>query len=424
MKIGIVTQYYPPNILGGSQISIFNIAKGLSMKGHSVEVFTSKSKDKTQNKKKFYLKNVTVYEIFKKEYSFGVVRTITKQKNMEKQLNEFLERKNKHFDVLYAYGMDTIPAVLKCKKHAKKIAASVNGSWATCPYYHIDYKGRESLNCSSLHYWYCTIQRIFRKNPVGSGTYKWIKIIFSPFIFFIYKKRLKMLKNMDIVMPISQKLKKILINMGINKEKLFVCHNLFEKVIPDKEFSIFNKYNISEENKIILFAGRLQKIKGCHTIIKAIPEIIAENKKVHLLFLGKGTEEKELRKIAEELGVENYVTFGGFLSIKQLAKAYKEAYVTVYPSIFFDPLPRTPTESFMQDTPVIGTNRGGCEELIKNGYNGLIISPDNSKELARSINRLLKDKKLSKKLSKNAIAFSKNFLIEKGIEDYINAFKK
>jgi len=418
MKIGIVTQYYPPNILGGSHISVFNVAKGLAVNGHSVEIFTSKT-DKIKEINKFKLKGVKVHPIFDKEYSFGILAAVKKERHMIAKFKKFLKKGYQKFDILYSYGMDTIPAVLNCKKCAEKIAASVNGSWATCPYYHINYKGEECLNCDAKKFWYCTFKRIFRKNPAGSGSNKWIKILLSPIIFYMYRKRLKALKRIDIILPISYKLKKILINKGINKDKLFVCYNLFEQIRP-ANWSIFKEFDIPKHKKIILFAGRVEKIKGCHTIIEAIPKIIQSNKSVHFLFLGH-CHEKELKRAVKNLNIAQYVTFGGFVNSKKLAAAYKQAYLTVYPSMFFDPLPRTPTESFMQGTPVIGTDRGGCEELIKQKYNGLQISPGSSKELAKAISKLIKNKDLYRKLSGAAKKSSKKFLIEKGIHNYINA---
>jgi|FLOH01.1.fsa_nt_gi glycosyltransferase involved in cell wall biosynthesis len=423
MKIGIVTQYYPPNILGGSHISIFNIAKGLSINGHQVEIFTSEIMMNKHEEKKYQLKNVKINRLFSKEYSNGILQTLSKQKEMITKLRLFLAKEKKQFDILYSYGMDTIPAVVECKQFSKKTAASVNGSWVSSPYYHVNYKGEETLNCSGCYFWKDTFMRIFHKNPPGSGGNKWMKILLSPAIRISFKKRQKYIKQIDVILPVSHKLKEIVANCGVPKNKIFVCHALFENQ-EKVDWDIYKQLNIPRNKKIMLYAGRFLSIKGCKEILESIPGVIAKHKDAHFVFLGAGKEGEEAFNKVIKLGLEKHVTFTkDFVNSQILSQAFKQSFLSLYPVLCFDALPRTPTESFIEGTPVIATTMGGLQELILDKQTGLIVRPGNYSDISKAINLAIKDKKLYDKMSKGAIEFSKKMFIEKGIKKYISTFE-
>jgi len=426
-KIALITLNYPPLIIGGASLSAYHIAKGLS-KDYEVEVFTAKitKGNKSQNTggetKDWDLPNVKIHRIFSTNYS-GIINEYTRPGIIAEELWDYLENECKYFDILYAYGMNTIPAVNKCREYADKTMAHVNGSWATSQYYHIDWKGDEYLRHGFCENLYDSIMRLFSSKDITTGRWKLAKILLSPLIWFLYENRLNELKEIDQVIPISNRVREILLASGI-KGKLRVCHNMFEKSDKFDPKFIEKKFKIKNK-KIILFSGRLAKIKGCHTIIKAMPKILKKNPDTHLLFAGLEADKKEMEELVKELNLQNNVTFGGLIGMNQknLNSLYKGAYLTVYPSIFSDPFPRTPVESMIAGTPVIATGRGGIKDIIKDQKTGLIIPADNEKKLAFAVNKLLKDKKLYNKLKKNGIKISRKFIIKEGIKEYIKVIE-
>ena len=69
--------------------------------------------------------------------------------------------------------------------------------------------------------------------------------------------------------------------------------------------------------------------------------------------------------------------------------------------------------------PIIATNVGGNEELVKNNFNGFLISKNDHRMLSLKLKKLILDQKLRYKLGKNnLVLLKKNFLIDKNIGEY------
>lgn len=124
------------------------------------------------------------------------------------------------------------------------------------------------------------------------------------------------------------------------------------------------------------------------TLIHALPNI---HTNVHCLVCGTGPCESSLRKLAKSLSVEDRVHFLGYRSdIKDLYQA----------SDFFlmaskrEGLPRSTMEAMASGLPCIVSRIRGNVDLIDEGKGGFLVSPDNSEEFAKAINKLCDDKKL------------------------------
>jgi glycosyltransferase involved in cell wall biosynthesis len=85
----------------------------------------------------------------------------------------------------------------------------------------------------------------------------------------------------------------------------------------------------------------------------------------------------------------------------------KSSSLVVVPSRM-ESLPTTVKEAFFLNIPVVATNIGGIPELITHDKTGILVTPNNSDNLADAINNLLLDKRKSEKLAVNASIFLKN----------------
>ncbi|MBI2654824.1 glycosyltransferase family 4 protein [Candidatus Woesearchaeota archaeon] len=191
--------------------------------------------------------------------------------------------------------------------------------------------------------------------------------------------------------------KAIIIPMGVDTQ-------LFKKNDKLK----ISKY---KNNKIILFAGRLNEQKGAEYLIKAMAIVNKRIKNAKLLVIGEGEHKKELQKIAYSLNIDN-IEFLGPINQRGLADYYNTADVFVLPSV----TSRIGTESqglvlleaMSCGTPVIGTNTGGIPSIVKNNQTGILVNERNENELSNAITKIMSDRKLLQKLSTNGIKFVKN----------------
>jgi len=402
MKIGIIVQDFPPYIKGGSHVSAYKLAKGFAKNDNEVHVFTSK-----HGKKKIEInkENIKIYRIFKKKI-YGLLKKEINSKNQ--------------FDFLISYGSEGVSAIIKLKRFTKRTAMTYVGSSTLSPFFHIDQDGEEDINdYSFLKFMRKTIKRIGKYQP-GTGSKKghYIKILLAPYFYAKTRQKKRELKKIDIIFAASKKIKKMLLNHGLQNNKVFVGRNMYEKERYEKGI-IKRKFNI-ENKKVVLYVGRYIETKGCDFIVNTIPEVIKQEPKTHFLFIGDGHNKQKLKNKVKKLGIQNNVTIYGIVKPKELFSIYKESYVTVYPSLFFDPFPRTPNESFIAGTTVISTSKGGIPETVIHNKTGLITRIE---DLEKNIIYLLKNPSLRNKLSQQAEKFSEQFLLDSQIKNYISVLK-
>jgi glycosyltransferase involved in cell wall biosynthesis len=165
------------------------------------------------------------------------------------------------------------------------------------------------------------------------------------------------------------------------------------------------KFNIPKKN-IILYTGRMSREKNVDVIIKAIPDVIHELD-CHFLFCGSGGNYKQkMMKLAETLQVEDHATFVDFLNWEDYPNIYTIADVFVMPAE--SELQSIVTlEALASQLPVIVVNCGAVQELARH-ENGLLFEPQDSKQLASNIIKILSDKKLRTTMKKKSLELSKS----------------
>lgn len=144
----------------------------------------------------------------------------------------------------------------------------------------------------------------------------------------------------------------------------------------------------------VLFCSRLEKAKGIHEIITAFKQIKPAT--AHLTIIGTGNEKNWVEK-----NVCGNIKYLGFQ--KEVSKFYQEADVMILMSEF-ENFPISVIEAMSYGLPIITTGAGGISEMVKDYYNGLIITSDTS-EIINAVNLLNSDRKLLKKMGENSRDF-------------------
>jgi len=119
----------------------------------------------------------------------------------------------------------------------------------------------------------------------------------------------------------------------------------------------------------IISAGRLEKYKGHHRAIQALPHVIREIPHAHLLILGTGPYESNLRKLARRLGVSDRVTIRHLPPADRQAMATALAQSSVVAALSdYEAHPVAVMEALSAARPVAGYDRAGIGELIAEGW--------------------------------------------------------
>ncbi len=160
-----------------------------------------------------------------------------------------------------------------------------------------------------------------------------------------------------------------------------------------------NKYMRGGDLKILTVA-RLHRYKGLDYLIRSMEIVCRKNPGTKLYILGKGHEEKKLRKMAELSGSNNVEFIEEVIPNHMMPHLYAECDIYVQPSII-EPYGIAVLEAMSCGKPVIGTKVGGMLDTIDNERTGFLVEPGNAKALAEAIMRM-HDAGMRKKMGEEA----------------------
>ncbi|MHB8104799.1 MAG: glycosyltransferase [Dehalococcoidales bacterium] len=146
-----------------------------------------------------------------------------------------------------------------------------------------------------------------------------------------------------------------------------------------------------KEDKILLFVGRIDPLKGIDKLIKTIP-LLKTDETLKLVVVGgdenSRTELDELKKLAATLNIQDSVDFRGLVKQEQLPYFYSAADVCVVPS-YYESFGMVPLEALACGTPVVATDVGDLKNIIKPGETGCIVADNSPEKLAVGIMSVL-----------------------------------
>ncbi len=182
--------------------------------------------------------------------------------------------------------------------------------------------------------------------------------------------------------------------IGIAKDRIEVVPNgidLAEFDNPPGRGEFRKKWGINNNEKIILYLGRIHKIKGLELLTQAFAEIAREIGNIRLVIIGPDDGYlPSLKELIGELGIEDRVLLTGPVYRRDRLKAYIDADIYALPS-FYETFPISVLEACACGTPVIVTDRCGIADII-DGQAGLAI-PYDKNALFKAILALLSDNK-------------------------------
>ena len=143
--------------------------------------------------------------------------------------------------------------------------------------------------------------------------------------------------------------------------------------------SIFKPSFGGQKEKLIIFVGRLEHVKGCDIFLRALALLRLDDFK--LLVLGDGSQKKSLQSLSEKLGLKNLEFLG---SVSDIQNYYKKAKIIVSSSRF-EGLGNALIESAFFDCIRVATPTAGAMELLEDGKNGFISSDFSEQALAKAI---------------------------------------
>jgi glycogen synthase len=152
------------------------------------------------------------------------------------------------------------------------------------------------------------------------------------------------------------------------------------------------------DERLVVLVGRLVYEKGFQLALEALPGLVERLGDVRFLVAGSGTHEQELRRQAEELGLDAHGTFLGWIGDDVLHSLYRIADLCVIPSIY-EPFGLVALEAMASGCPCIVADTGGLREIVPEDERvGLRFNGGDAEHLAVMVERLLTDDALRERL--------------------------
>jgi len=151
------------------------------------------------------------------------------------------------------------------------------------------------------------------------------------------------------------------------------------------------------DSPAIISLRRFEPIYNVESLITAVPLVLKEVPKTKFLLVERGSQEAELKKLAESLGVSDSVRFVGWVPEAELPRYIASADICVSTSLSDAGLAASTAEAMACGLPVITTDFGDNRKWVQDGINGFIIPVRAPEALASKIIHLLKDEEIRKR---------------------------
>jgi glycosyltransferase involved in cell wall biosynthesis len=351
---------------GGVPIVISTLAKGLTDKGHIVNLICNRFDDNELQENE----NVNLY-ILDNNYFHTL-----------KGLNELLCKINTDVIHIHSYkSLNPFLVIYGKKRHNIPIVFS--------PHYH----------------------------PTGNHP----RIIRKIFDFTMGSYALK---NADSILTLTD-YEAELISNKCDKGSVQIVPNPFypdKRQFSDIEITEFRKkWGIKDKN--VLYVGRIAKHKGIDVLLQAFSKACLNLDEISLLIVGEDNGAyNDLYRLQKHLGMKS-IRFTGKLSNNDLAKAYTLSNILVLPSSY-EAFGMVLLEAMSYGVPVIGTNVGGIPYVLQDGKCGLMVEYGNIDQLAQSIIFLIQNISSKNKYIERGHERTNHFEIDKIINQLVSLYQK
>lgn len=237
-----------------------------------------------------------------------------------------------------------------------------------------------------------------------------------------------LMKQFDGAIVFSTYLKNIVDTNSKGKAKTFILPNAMDP-------SVFSLSNVSPfKNSLITigYTGTPTRKDGATDLIKSFNLLHKKFSKTHLLIIGDITNGNsvlpELKKLANELGVIDNITFTGLVPYSEIPKLLSSCQILALTrpnGVFAEAgFPTKLGEYFACRKPVVVTNVGDIGKYFISGKHVVLVEPENIEDIALGFEKLILSDELQQKLSDNAYIWMNDHLNYRNISKTINNFLK
>lgn len=415
MKVLLPTEYYPPFVMGGGEISTKLLAEGLAREGVEVYVLTPNYESfsntvseergvhlhRFRSIRRFLYRGRKAFQVSYRRRRPLFYWLLSKYiwfsaREFSKRISELHEKEN--FDLIHAQNLESILGLNLAEVRCPRIA-HIRDFGLFCINRGKLVGGRLCSSCSINDIRACLGAERFLAQSV------WNELSWR-----------RAHSGFDHYIAISNFVAEELEKEGIADEKISVIYN----PIGDEEISHLSKQEAKKSlgldyDKVALFVGGLTEAKGAHLL----PKLARKMPDVNFVVVGDGP----LRGLFEER--LNNLHYRGYVPHEKIKHYFKAADVLLVPSLWHEPFGRVVIEGQINSTPVVASKTGGIPELVEDGSTGILVEPGKLDDLMNAITKVMSSEGLRKRMSdKGHKAARKKYVTRTIVKRMLNAYGK
>ena len=186
------------------------------------------------------------------------------------------------------------------------------------------------------------------------------------------------LNKCDRLIVLSKSWQDYFASIGVDKNRIKVLNNIVSPPELHPEFH-------TEDGKLhLLYMGEISKRKGGFDLLKAVADHKEQFEGKLLLRMGGNQVDGDIKSFINEHHLESIVTYEGWIAGQKKIECLNWEDIYILPS-YNEGLPIAILEAMAYHHPVISTPVGGIPEVLQDGYNGTLVRPGNTEEIAKAI---------------------------------------
>jgi glycosyltransferase involved in cell wall biosynthesis len=389
MKILQVVPFFPPAYAFGGPVKMaYQIARELVRRNHEVTVYTSDAKDLAS---RMDVSPTSLVDGIRVYYFRNAAMLLVKNSKLfvTPQLFSVAKGEVQNYDVIHLHEYRTFQNFVVAhyaRKHAVPYVLQTHGSLPAS-------LGREKL-----------------------------KYIYDRFFGH------RLLRDALRVIALTRTEAKQARQIFVPNERISIIPNgidMSEYASLPRKGSFRKKFGFSQK-KILLYLGRINRVKGLDVLVEAYAHLVNEMKCDDVVLVIVGPDDgylNELRLLIERLGIDGKVAIVGPLYDREKLEGYVDADVYVLPSRY-ETFPMSLLEAYACGKPVIASKVGDIKDLVINGVTGLLFERGNIGQLADCIQYILNDESRAIEMGLKGKQFvNQNFTIEKVVDELQHVYR-
>jgi glycosyltransferase involved in cell wall biosynthesis len=412
MKLGILSNNFPPEIIGGAEICAKQLSDEIS-KDCNIFVFAGRpnlGKRFSDYKLNYYKNNYAIYRL-------DLGSLALDYRNPLNFFNPIVEDKFKKIaaierpELIHAHnlsGLSFAPIAYAKKSLKVPVIMTLHDFWLVCPKNTL--LTNEGVLCAHGGISGCDGCNLYFASPLSRISMNVRNKIVSEFSKYI-----------NIYISPSKRLKDIISQKGYDLDIRCIKNGL------DLESYMSIKRDEQPKGKIkILMLGRISYHKGIYIMLDALERLVKSGcTNVELILVGSIEDRYKLTNSINGKKLRNYVRVLGNVSEGNKIDIFKEADIFVLPSLWYENQPLSIIEAMASGLPVIGSNVGGIPEMICDGETGCLFMRGDSEDLYLKLEDLIsnQEKRIEFGALGRTIAF-KEYDIHKNTRYILELYKE